>query len=143
MSTNSHGYLVVILPEDKISEFERRFDLTQPDCFPNVEIELCRSAKKVDDASIRQREYTIDCAHSLYLSFVDSYGLEDGISLEEFCKNFGVLQLDVESVNSEDQFREEMHFTKGDTMEYKAEEFYALSFWRSEGWKEEDEEEMC
>lgn len=138
MSSNSHGYLVVVLPEDKIAEFERRFDQSQDDSYPNVKIELSRSAKRIDDPSWRQREYEIDCNHSVYCSLMDFSEWPGRKPLEELCKELGVRTLVISSVNPIDQFWEELCYTENSKMSYESEDYYASSNWVEQGWAEED-----
>lgn len=138
MSSNSHGYLVVVLPEDKIAEFERRFDQSQDDSYPNVTIELSRSAKRIDDPSWRQREYEIDCSHSAYCSLIDFSKWPGRKPLEKLCKELKVRTLVISSVNPIDQFWEELCYTENSKMSYESEDYYASSNWVEQGWAEED-----
>ena len=142
----AHGHLVVILPKDKIAEFERRFDPSQDDSFPQAQIKLLRSAKREDDPSLRQREYEIECWRSLQDSIIDAPYWSNRISLEELCQQLDVEVLEITSINESEQFLEKINCTQNCDMEYEWQAYYAGANWNENGWEEEelsDDEEMC
>ena len=108
MSSQAVGCMTVVLPESKIPEFEAYFDEENEFAFKNTEIWL----REVVDAIIvgfQRRIYDISCGLSLESCLIEP---EDN-DIRDVCYNLKLLHLDIDALNAEEHFSENIVFENG------------------------------
>lgn len=89
MSSRANGCMVVILPKDKVKDFEGYFDAQNDYAFINTEIELAESGDS-DIAGCERRVYDISCCYSLESCLIEP---RDN-NIRDVCYNLGLRYLD-------------------------------------------------
>lgn len=89
MSSRANGCMVVILPKDKVKDFEGYFDAQNDYAFINTEIELAESGDS-DIAGYERRVYDISCCYSLESCLIEP---RDN-NIRDVCYNLGLRYLD-------------------------------------------------
>lgn len=118
MSSQAVGCMTVVLPESKIPEFEAYFDEENEFAFKNTEIWL----REVADARIvgfQRRIYDISCGLSLESCLIEP---EDN-DIRDVCYNLKLLHLDIDALNAEEHFSENIVFESG-TCRYAVKDLY-------------------
>lgn len=118
MSSQAVGCMTVVLPESKIPEFEAYFDEENEFAFKNTEIWL----REVVDARIvgfQRRIYDISCGLSLESCLIEP---EDN-DIRDVCYNLKLLHLDIDALNAEEHFSENIVFENG-TCRYDVKDLY-------------------
>ncbi len=95
MSSRANGCMVVILPKDKVKDFEGYFDAQNDYAFINTEIELAESGDS-DIAGCERRVYDISCCYSLESCLIEP---RDN-NIRDVCYNLGLRYLDIDAENS-------------------------------------------
>ena len=108
MSSQAVGYMVVILPKDKVKDFEAYFDEQNNYAFVNTEIELTELSD-TDKPGYERRVYNFSCSFSLESCLVEP---EDN-DIRDVCYNLGLQYLDIDAVNSTENFSENIIFENG------------------------------
>ncbi len=109
MSSYANGCMVVILPEERIGEFERFFDQENENSFLNTEITLTGS-ESTDRAGYQKRIYDISCNTSLEACLIEN---EDN-DIRDVCLDLGLAFLDIDARNDEEDFSESIKFDEKD-----------------------------
>ncbi len=109
MSSYANGCMVVILPEERIGEFERFFDQENENSFLNTEITLTGS-ESTDRAGYQKRIYDISCNTSLEACLIEN---EDN-DIRDVCLDLGLVFLDIDARNDEEDFSESIKFDEKD-----------------------------
>lgn len=108
MSTRAIGTLALILPIDKVDEFESYFDEFEPKAFPNVEIELYETKDVViGNKKYVARSYDLECSHSVYSCLIEcSESL--GYGFQDICKELDVQEVKLDAFQAEDDLSEQI-----------------------------------
>ena len=109
MSSYANGCMVVVLPEEHIGEFERFFDQEYEYSFLNTEITLTET-ESTDRAGYQKRIYDISCNTSLEACLIEN---EDN-DIRDICYNLGLVYLDIDARNDEEDFNESITFDEKD-----------------------------
>lgn len=108
MSSQAVGCMVVILPKDKVKDFEGYFDEQNNHAFVNTGIKLTESSD-LDKPGYERRVYDFSCSFSLESCLVEP---EDN-DIRDVCYNLGLQYLDIDAVNSAENFSENIIFENG------------------------------
>lgn len=139
MSSRANGCMIVILPKDKVKDFEGYFDDRNNYAFINTEIELTESGD-ADMAGYERRVYDFSCSHSLESCLIER---EDN-DIRDVCYNLGLQYLDIDAENEPENFSEKIKFENGVCRYSSADYFsgvYEMGFYvnDSKGKKQENE----
>lgn len=108
MSSQAVGCMVVILPKDKVKDFEGYFDEQNNYAFVNTEIELTELSD-TDKPGYERRVYDFSCSFSLESCLVEP---KDN-NIRDVCDNLGLQYLDIDADNSAENFSENIIFENG------------------------------
>lgn len=108
MSSQSIGFMQVVLPKDKVVEFEDWFCEDNPHAFKNITLKMTHNGIDPDRENYRERHYEVGC-YSLLSTLIENR--DDDISV--ICKETEVDSLSVEVVNTYELFREEINYKNG------------------------------
>lgn len=108
MSSQAVGCMVVILPKDKVKDFEAYFDEQNNYAFVNTEIELTELSD-TDKPGYERRVYDFSCSFSLESCLVEP---KDN-NIRDVCDNLGLQYLDIDADNSAENFSENIIFENG------------------------------
>lgn len=107
MASQAIGIMTVILPKDKVEEFERFFDENNYDSFLNAEIKLDSTTDISEE--LEERLYDFSCSLSLETCLIDCYGY----NIRDVCDLLKVQELDIDVKNHEEEFAEKVIFKAG------------------------------
>lgn len=85
MSSRANGCMIVILPKDKVKDFEGYFDAQNDYAFINTEIELAESVDS-DIVGYERRVYDVSCCYSLESCLIEP---RDN-NIQDVCYNLGL-----------------------------------------------------
>lgn len=108
MSSQSFGFMHVVLPKDKVVEFEDWFCEDNPHAFKNISLKMTYNGIDYDRENYRERHYEVGC-HSLLSTLIENR--DDDIS--SVCKEVGVESLSVEVANTYELFHEKITYKDG------------------------------
>lgn len=108
MSSQSIGFMQVVLPKDKVVEFEDWFCEDNPHAFKNITLKMTHNSIDPDRENYRERYYEVGC-YSLLSTLIEKR--DDDISV--ICKETEVDSFSVEVVNTYELFREEINYKNG------------------------------
>ncbi len=134
MSSRANGCMVVILPKDKVKDFEGYFDAQNDYAFINTEIELAESGDS-DIAGYERRVYDISCCYSLESCLIEP---RDN-NIRDVCYNLGLRYLDIDAENSIENFNENIIFENGRCSYATKDMFSDYHTYEVEGRKRENE----
>lgn len=117
MSSQSIGFMQVVLPKDKVVDFEDCFSEDNPYAFQNITLKMTHNGICADRENMRERYYEISC-YSLLSTLIENRD-ED---ISAICKANGVESFEVESVNTYELFREKIECVDG-VYKYTANEY--------------------
>ena len=107
MASQAIGLMTVVLPKDKVKEFEGFFDDNNYDSFLNAEIKLDSTTDISDE--LEERLYDFSCSLSLETCLIDCYGY----NIRDVCDLLKVQELDIDVKNHEEEFAEKVIFKVG------------------------------
>lgn len=109
MSSYANGCMVVVLPEERIGDFEQFFDQDCEYGFLNTEIVL-EEVESADKEGYQKRIYDISCNTSLEACLIET----EGNDIRDICLDLGLALLDIDAKNDEENFSESIKFDEKD-----------------------------
>ena len=107
MASQAIGLMTVVLPKDKVKEFEGFFDENNYDSFLNAEIKLDSTTDISEE--LEERLYDFSCSLSLESCLINCYGY----NIRDVCDLLKVQELDIDVKNHEEEFAEKVIFKAG------------------------------
>lgn len=117
MSSQSVGFMTVVLPKDKVVDFEDWFCEDNPHAFKNISLKMNNSGFDFERMNFRERQYEVGC-YSLLSTLIENRD-ED---ISAICKALEVESLEIETVNTYEMFKERIEYKDGKCM-YHANDF--------------------
>ncbi len=117
MSSQAVGFMTVVLPKEKVVDFEDWFCEDNPHAFQNISLKMTENHYDYDNDEMREREYQVSC-FSLLSTLIENR--DEDISV--ICRELGVERLEIETVNTYEMFRERIEF-KDNKCVYSANDF--------------------
>ena len=109
MKDETVGFMKVLLPKDKVVDFEDYFNDENARCFVGVEARMWTNKRVNHRENMREREYQLFCDGSLETCVVQGSNAD----ILSVCKKTGVERLEIFAVDAKKMLRETLTLKDG------------------------------
>ena len=109
MKGETVGFMSVLLPKDKVVDFEDYFNDENARCFVGVEARMWTNKRVNHRKDMREREYQIGCDGSLETCFIQGCNAD----ILSVCQKTGVERLEIFAVDAKKMLRETLTLKDG------------------------------
>ena len=109
MKADTVGFMSVLLPKDKVVDFEDYFNDENARCFVGVEAKMWTNKRVNHREDMREREYQIACDGSLEACMIQGCNAD----ILSVCQKTGVGSLEIYTVDAKKMIRETLTLKDG------------------------------
>ena len=109
MSAETVGFMSVVLPKEKVVDFEDYFNDDNARCFVGVEAKMWTNKRVNHREDMREREYQLACDGSIEACMIQGSNAD----ILSVCKKTGVESLEVFAVDAKKMVRETLTLKDG------------------------------